>query len=402
MISPAGIKDRALKIWQSGRLFAAYLRGEEIFPLDIPFRKVTAKEALERYAEVRAWVNLLRDGSKERQGYGYTLEFAPVSHRQLGEQLFPARIVFDSLPDLLRFIGKGRDFDRFRELAQQTLAEYPALRPWLERYPFKALENHSVWPQLRLVCRYFRQHPAPQRYLRELDIPGVDSKFVEQNKGVLRELLDLLLPPETICQEVTALSGAGFERRFGLRHDEPLLRFRLLDPELAGPWGLSDLSIPLGQFLVLGPPCAQVFITENKINGLSFPPVPGSLVIFGLGYGIQTLREVEWLRRKKLYYWGDIDTHGFAILSQIRGYFPQIRSLLMDRETLLAYRDLWTTEETEKRCLAELSNLDGEERRLYEDLRNNRLGENIRLEQERIALSRLRDWLAGHGSGVCP
>jgi len=397
MIAPAGIKEKALKIWQSGRLLAAYLRGEELFPLDIPFRKVTAKEALEHYAEVRAGVNLLRDGSKERQGYGYNLEFASVSHRQLGEQLFPARIAFDSLPDLLRLIGKGREFDRFRELAQQTLAEYPALRPWLERYPFKALEKHAVWPQLRAVCRYFQQHPAPQRFLRELDIPGVDSKFVEQNKGVLRELLDLLLPPETICQEVTALSGAGFERRFGLRHDEPLLRFRLLDPELAGPWGLSDLSIPLGQFLALDPPCAQVFITENKINGLSFPPVPGSLVIFGLGYGIQTLREVEWLRRKELYYWGDIDTHGFAILSQMRGYFPQIRSLLMDRETLLTYRDLWTTEEAEKRCLAELSYLDGEERRLYDDLRNNRLGENIRLEQERIALSRLRDWLAGQG-----
>jgi hypothetical protein len=395
MITTVGIKDKALRIWQSGRLLTAHLRDEELFPLDIPFRKVTAKEALERYAEVRAWVNLLRDGSKERLGYGYTMEFAPVSHRQLGEQLFPARIVFDSLPDLLRCIGKGREFDRFRELAQQTLAEYPALRPWLERYPFKALENHAVWPQLCSVCRYFRQHPAPKRYLRELDIPGVDSKFVEQNKGILRELLDLLLPAEAICQEVTALSGTGFERRFGLRYDEPLLRFRLLDHELAalGPQRSQRTAGPVPGSI----PCARVFITENKINGLSFPPVPGSLVIFGLGYGIQALTEVAWLRRKELYYWGDIDTHGFAILSQMRGYFPQIRSLLMDRETLFACRDLWTAEETEKRCLAELSNLDGEERQLYDDLRHNRLGVNIRLEQERIALSRLRDWLARHG-----
>jgi hypothetical protein len=30
-------------------------------------------------------------------------------------------------------------------------------------------------------------------------------------------------------------------------------------------------------------PLERVFITENEINGLAFPDVPGSLVIFGLG-----------------------------------------------------------------------------------------------------------------------
>lgn len=395
MISPVEIKKKALKHWQSGRLLTAHLTGENLFPLDIPFRKVMAKEALERYADVRSWVNELREGSKERQGFGYVLEFAPVNHRQLGEQLFPGRVRFDSLPDLVRFIGKQRELDRFRELAEQTLTEYPTLRPWLERYPFKALGSQAVWPQLLTVCRYFRQHPRPDRYLRALDIPDVDSKFVERHKRILRELLDLLLPPDTICQEVTTLSGSGFERRFGLRYDEPLVRFRILDPALAGPQGLTDLSIPLSRFLTLDPPCQRVFITENKINGLSFPQVSHALVIFGLGYGIQALKEAGWLEEKDLFYWGDIDTHGFSILSQLRGYFPQTRSLLMDRETLLSSKDLWVTEETAKRCLAELPNLDGEERQLYEALRNNSLGENVRLEQERIAFSRLRDWLAG-------
>ncbi len=397
MIGPGEIKAKAEKIWQSGLLLRAYLTGEEVFPLDIPFRKPTGKEALERFAEVRSWMLSLREAGKDSRGFGYALEFAAVNHRQLGEQRFPSRIFFETLPDLLRLIGRQRDFERFRELAELTLAAHPSLRPWLEQSPFNVLDNRESWPRLLCVCAYFLDNPVPRRYLRELDIPGVDSKFVERNRRILREMLDILLPPAAIDRTVTSLAGSGFERRFGLRYDEPLVRLRLLDPTSAAACGPTDLSIPLSQFLFFAPPYQQVFITENKINGLSFPPVADALVIFGLGYGIQALKEADWLRRKEIVYWGDIDTHGFAILSQLRGYFPQTRSMLMDRETLLAFRHLWVAEEADKRCAAALVHLDGEERRLYDELRGNALGEHVRLEQERIAFSRLRRWLDENG-----
>jgi len=206
-------------------------------------------------------------------------------------------------------------------------------------------------------------------------------------------MLDILLPEEAVDRSVSTLAGSGFERRFGLRYDEPLIRLRFLDPIPTAPFGLTDLSIPLSQFLVFNPPCRRVFITENKINGLSFPPVPDALVIFGLGYGIQSLKEAGWLRKKELFYWGDIDTHGFAILSQLRGYFPHTRSMLMDRETLLAFRRLWGVEDADKRCLTQLSNLDEAEGRLYHGLRDNVWGDCLRLEQERISFSWLREWL---------
>ena len=38
-----------------------------------------------------------------------------------------------------------------------------------------------------------------------------------------------------------------------------------------------------------------------------------------------------------LVYWGDLDTHGFAILNRLRECFPHARSMLMDRATLLAH-----------------------------------------------------------------
>ncbi|NOY12516.1 MAG: hypothetical protein GXP51_02155 [Deltaproteobacteria bacterium] len=165
MITPAEIKKKALQHWRSGRLLSTWLRDEDLFPLDIRFRKVSAKEALEHYAELRVWMNDLREESKERLGFGYTLELTASNHRQLGQQLFPDRIRFDSLPDLLRTIGKQREFERFCALAEATRREQPNLMGWLEENPLKLLKNLEVWPQVLSVCRYFCRCPRPDRYL---------------------------------------------------------------------------------------------------------------------------------------------------------------------------------------------------------------------------------------------
>ena len=94
------------------------------------------------------------------------------------------------------------------------------------------------------------------------------------------------------------------------------------------------------------------------------------------------LAQTAWLARCQVFYWGDIDTHGFAILDQLRASLPHAQSLLMDRGTLLAFESQWGGEE--KQTLRDLSRLNEEERALYDDLRDDRLGKNLRLEQERI------------------
>ena len=66
-------------------------------------------------------------------------------------------------------------------------------------------------------------------------------------------------------------------------------------------------------------PARRVFITENETNFLAFPPAADAMVVFGAGYGWEALARASWLHRCQLHYWGDIDTHGFAILDQLRG-----------------------------------------------------------------------------------
>ncbi len=140
-----------------------------------------------------------------------------------------------------------------------------------------------------------------------------------------------------------------------------------------------------------------MFITENEINFLAFPKLPGSMVIFGAGYGWEGLAQAGWLQRCSIYYWGDIDTHGFAILDQLRAYFPRAESFLMDRETLMAHERLWMTEPQPLR--RDLLRLSAEESELYDDLRNDRLGHAVRLEQERIGFGRVK---AALGLGESP
>ncbi len=109
------------------------------------------------------------------------------------------------------------------------------------------------------------------------------------------------------------------------------------------------------------------------------------LVLFGAGYGLEALARAEWLTRCRIHFWGDIDTHGFAILDQLRAHWPDAASFLMDRDTLLQFRTQWVEEETP--TPRDLARLTPEEQALYDDLRDNRLGTRVRLEQERIGFN---------------
>jgi hypothetical protein len=112
--------------------------------------------------------------------------------------------------------------------------------------------------------------------------------------------------------------------------------------------------VPLTEFAGYAPACRHVIITENKVNFLALPPCLGGLAIFGSGYAIDLLRSVPWLDCQPLHYWGDVDTHGFAILSRLRATWPHAQSFVMDRGALLAHRELWTEEPMESRCVRDL------------------------------------------------
>jgi hypothetical protein len=262
--------------------------------------------------------------------------------------------------------------------------------PWIVKRPLDLLEHAGDWERILAVVTWFRTHPRPMIYARQIDVAGVHTKFIETHRRLLAELLDLVLPAEAI--DALAVGAQAFEQRYGLLGKPALLRFRVLDHRLR-IHGLDDITAPVEQFARLDLPIRRVFITENEINGLAFPPAEASIIIFGLGYGIDRLGRVPWLQDKAIFYWGDLDTHGFAILDSLRSILPSVRSFLMDRETLLGHRALWVEEPD--RCDKPLPRLTPAESGVYEDLRLDRLGVRVRLEQERIAFGHVARTVAG-------
>ena len=388
--TPAELKAQVQKLWDRGLILSALTGSEEIFPRRLTLRGPDSRQLSDSFSDVRDWIARLSGPAKQ-----FRIVWRSINHRILGPNEIPAEIWIDSLDDALGLIGKRRAAEQFAALFAQTRKHQPALLPWLAKRPLRALELVEEWPRILEIVTWLLKHPRPGIYLRQIDLPGIHSKFIEGQRGVLGELLDLVLPPEEIDARATGIGG--FCRRYGFR-DKPLrVRFRILDPQLAKLQTGTDQDITVTQatFAKLDIAVTKVFITENEINFLAFPRVPQAMVIFGAGYGFENLATAEWLHVRKIHYWGDIETHGFAILNQRRGFFPQVASFLMDQQTFLEYRTLWGVEPSPE--TGTLTRLTAEESALYDQLRSNEYGGQLRLEQERIGFNWLVEALGALG-----
>ena len=423
--TPAELRAQVLKLWDKGRLLAcmvapvdgvnnaavgAVVEAETpLFPLRLSLRTPRSNDLSERFDAVREWSAGLqqgrRGGSAAPTGAGgYRLVLREVRHRIIGQNSLPDEAWVDTLADALQLIGKGREAKAFAALLADTRARQPALLPWLQQHPQRALALAAVWPQLLALVGWMQGHPRPGVYVRQVDLPGIHSKFIEAQRAVLGELLDLALPADAIDTRVSGVGGATrFAQRYGFRDKPARVRLRFLDPRHAAwaPGADQDYTLPQEGFARLDPAASRVFITENEVNFLAFPPAADSLVIFGAGYGFDALAQAGWLANRSLHYWGDIDTHGFAILDQLRAHFPHAQSFLMDRETLLAHRPQWTDEP--QPTLRDLPRLTDAERRLYDELRWLRLHEApLRLEQERVGFGWVERAVLAVGAALAP
>lgn len=371
MITPNEIRQQAERKYLD--FLRARVRGETFFPLEIRFGKAKASDD---YLALRRWVGDLLAGSKAERGFGYVVALEERELRRYGRQSLPARITLDSADDFLRLIGKGAEFEAWQTAVSHTLAQFPQLQDWLAQSPQRVLPHLAVWDDLLTVCAWFVAHPRPNLYVRELPVP-VHTKFIEDHQAILRHLLDTLLPPDAIHA-----AESQFERRFGLRYDEPQIRLRLLDENLHRElgWPAADASFTLSDCAALeGMNGRSLFIVENKMTFLTLPPVKNGVALWGKGFQVSLLRELGWLVSCAIWYWGDLDAQGFAILSQLRGYWPQTRSFLMDAATLDKYQD-FVVAGTPVGEVA-LGNLAEGETAVYHHL----LSHNLRLEQERIS-----------------
>jgi hypothetical protein len=245
--------------------------------------------------------------------------------------------------------------------------------------PLKVIEHAVIWPRLVAVVNWFLIHPRPGLYSRQIDAPGVDTKFIEQWFQILSSLLDAVLSTEAID---LSYQPRFFAERYGLRTRSLRVPIRILDPLLA-IGGLTELIAPLDQLTLARIDARHMMLVENEITALSFPPMAGGLLIHGMGKAIEKVAVLPWLRNREVWYWGDIDTHGFAILSRLRAVLPQVRSILMDEATLFAHKDQWVIEPVQD--FGDVLHLSAPELALRQSLRTDAFDRRVRLEQERVS-----------------
>jgi len=187
-----------------------------------------------------------------------------------------------------------------------------------------------IWPDVLKICRYFQDNPNPGVYSRELPV-SVHTKFIDENKATIDSVLQHLFPTKA-----SGKMAESFEQRYGLLFEEPLVRLRMLDKDLRGALGLiaTDISIPMSEACDLNWTERLVIVTENKMNFLTLPPLPNTIGIWGGGSAAQMLSSISWLNKCRLLYWGDIDVHGFHMVSRLRGAFPHLETIMMDSQTL--------------------------------------------------------------------
>lgn len=367
MITPDEIRHKAERRYTA--FLQAWLRGEIFFPLS--FRAGVPPKDFQR---LQREVSVLKTHSLEKRSTGYKLEYQTKYSQYHGTQTIPYHIVFEDADRFLHYLGKTAEFCNFQEDIEIIRATFPKLEDWLLENISQVIAYHGKWADLLKVCSYFMSNPRPNLYARELPIE-VHTKFIETHTMILGSLFTVLLP------EQPAIEGErNFYKRYQLRAKESLIRFRFLDRQAQQRTNIpfDDLCLPVSSLATYPLEIENCIITENEINFLTLPPLINTFAIWGGGFRVELLQQIEWLETCHLYYWGDIDAQGFEILSKLRNLFPEVASVMMDESTLKAFNQY--AHSGTPSSLKMLSGLTLEERFLYEKL----VDQSLRLEQEHI------------------
>lgn len=356
-----------------------WLAGDAAWPLSVPLGIPTEKKVLAEGPRVRDWVTAW-------QGYAGPGELVWEVRQfpRLGQQRLPKAVVMHD-PASVAFAVSDHEAARWRTATaryEQCLVAWPHLATsTVLRRNYEVLADYAPEEFDRLVTLldWIRANPASGLFIRQIPVPGLDTKWIEDRRGLVMDLLQ-------------GAPGMPAERDFyamcGLLKAAHRIRLRVLCPTLrAAIGGLCDVEAPVSELASLQIRPAAIVIIENKETGVALPDLPGCVAIMGLGNAVAALASLPWIGAiPKAIYWGDVDTHGFAILDRARAVVPHIQSVFMDPATVLAHRTLCGQEPVQCPDL-ELPRLTPDERACYLGLREQTWGAKLRLEQERLPLA---------------
>jgi hypothetical protein len=328
MISAGEIKKKAEN--KKSEYLKAKILEKEFFPLALRCDKGSI---LDDFDEREESLSSLFAQSKAKKQKGYLVETETKVSRTMGKQTFVSSIVIETEQDFLYLIKaekQGALFSTHLSLLKATFSE-KELVPWLLA---KKMEIFSHWGEqdgiwFCQISRFLVANPNCGLFARELDVEA-PTKFLENNLALIKSLVGTFRPLGEGDDDFT---------RLGLRKKESLVKIRsnkefqiIVDGKLCGYTTILMLSPENFKTFELN--VKRIFIVENETLFLTFPLQENDLCLYAGGYGILACKDSNLLFCSQIYYFGDLDEHGFAILDKFRALYGQTQSFCMDLKTL--------------------------------------------------------------------
>lgn len=300
--------------------------------LDIPLQPPTERDVL---ADVDATIRWIDSWRSAESALPVTVTWGRKQWARVGAQAIPERVRVEGAEQLALVAGASPEWEVMRSRCADLRAALVPLSSSTESV-VGALQSHAgtiaalpAWDFTVLagVVRWLAENPVSGRRVRELPIRGIDTKWLGRHRGLVEGLVRAVTGRDTL----------------GLTAAPRTVRVRALDATLS-IGGLADVTAPVGELASLPMPARIVLITENLETLLALPNLPGVVAVHGSGYAVDRIAELPWATSSRVLYWGDLDSHGFAILNRARAAGLDMESVLMDAATLDTHRDLWVRE----------------------------------------------------------
>lgn len=310
------ITDRLEKHWSDSVLAETRGDADPRWPWTVTLTNLDGQSLNERWSDVWRWI---LDWNSWAQANGCTLT---STNRRVGgaTRPIPTRV---GIPDIATAAAAtGADWperlDAARWRARVLHDEFAeTLTSGLLRGAFTL--GDVDFDLARTAAAWFREHSATGLTTRQVPIAGLHAKWLDRNMRIVTSLsgrteLGLVTRPSRI--HFSYLDG-GWIRQGNRRRDSVAL-----DEPHQPPGYLPQV----------------ILITENKDSALFFPEIDDGIVIEGNGNAVIRLAKIPWIVAcPQIFYWGDLDAHGFVILDRLRSTGIDAESILMDQTTLDRY-----------------------------------------------------------------
>ena len=322
MYSPDELREKLARQWDNAKLRAERLLPPGNWPLCLTIGKPSAKIFAEQPQRVLQHVQLWRQvavGRVEWEEVRYRASDGPVS--------MPLRWIMNGPSDWINAAADARVSREFRLLEEIIEQVDPIFHPLLvsHRSLWRNKGSQDIISAARLASR-LEPGCAKGLPLRLLSGQGVDTKFIENNISLLTRLLDVRFSGEASEQGLTTFLDAFDESSHWV----------LVVPLSPGLLPFKKCRVTTAELAETTLPASRVLMIENEQCLHQLPALSDTIAVLGCGLDVQWLSSVV-LDKKRVAYWGDMDSWGLLMLARARRCRPTLDVLLMNRELFEQY-----------------------------------------------------------------